>query len=387
MKKLLSSPEKSTAGRSAFLSSVTASVALIICCAILMTGATWAWWTASTAVKTDVIRTANYETIVKVINNKTGEEVTPNDDGSYDLDKNIRYTVTITPDPDTTTASTGFATFSVDDVDFDENGETDTFHTIQIAPGESVWFDIVGYTSLKDIVANWATSSTPDIVPDDPKPVNPVFEGDPRFVKTPVKLVPTDENSTAMIERDGVVETWNNDIARNTYSVNEVIEPITDRYGDYASGNYNAWYLFGLKSQMTKAELDGYVRVQGEGYYKVFNLIGNEVTSNEAIIGTGFRVDVYADADDALVESFYVVIIGDINGDGITDATDTSFVKTEAKNVSWSDDTVPSSYLGYRVKAADIDTNGIIDASDTSFIKDAAKNASEFNQITAQPIS
>ena len=366
MKKLLSSPEKSTAGRSAFLSSVTASVALIICCAILMTGATWAWWTASTAVKTDVIRTANYETIVKVINNKTGEEVTPNDDGSYDLDKNIRYTVTITPDPDTTTASTGFATFSVDDVDFDENGETDTFHTVQIAPGDSVWFDIVGDTSLKDIVANWATSSTPDIVPDDPNPVNPVFEGDPRFVKTPVKLVPTDENSTAMIERDGVVETWNTGLAATPYGVTEIIEP--NEYG-YDADSFDTYYVYGLNTRLTEAELADYVKVQGNGHYEI-------TLSSMGAYGTGAVINVIDDSTGETVERFYIIIFGDLNGDALITTTDTNALISEVKDTEWSGE----NKTDYLVKAADLNLDGLVTSTDTAAIINTVKESLNIDQ-------
>ena len=372
MKKLLSSPEKSKTKGSVFLSSVTLSVALIICCAILFTGVTWAWWTASTAVKTADIVTANYEAQV-VVTDQEGNVIEPVE-GKYNLDRNVRYTVTITASG---TASTGFATFSVDDADFDENGETDVFHTIQIKPGESIFFDIRGYTSLENIEGNWATSSSPDIVLDDPAPVNPVFEGDPRFVKAPIKLVPVDENSSAMIERDGVVETWNTGLGATPYGVNEIKEPDAEGYN---ATEFDAYYVYGLKVAAKVSELSEYVKVSGDGTYKVYSASGAELAET-ALVGTGSVIKVYDNATNEVVEEFYIVIFGDIDGDSIISAQDISRTEYEINHRSWSS---TESRVGYIFKAANLDLDMMISAQDIAKLSSANNKTASIDQKTGK---
>ena len=368
MKKLLSSPEKSKSKGSVFLSSVTVSVALIICCALFFTGVTWAWWTASTAVRTADIVTANYEAQV-VVTDQEGNEIEPVD-GKYNLDRHVRYTVTITASG---TASTGFATFTVDDVDFDENGETDVFHTVQIKPGESIFFDIRGYTSLENVEGNWATSSSPDIVLDDPAPVNPVFEGDPRFVKTPIKLVPVDENSSAMIERDGVVETWNEELGATPYGVTEIKEPDAEGYN---ATDYDAYYVYGLKANITEAEIADYVKVTGDGRMEI-------ELNGKGKAATGAVIKVIDNADDTVVEQFYIIIFGDIDGDADISAQDSSRLKLETRTKEWSD-TSKDAYRTYLVKAADLDLDGDISAQDSARIGSVTRNAISIDQKTGK---
>ena len=163
MKKLLSS-ENSILKGSAFTGSILASAVLLICCLIYFTGITWAWFSASTAVRTVKIVTANYENEV-VVTDREGNVIEPVD-GKYNLDSNVRYTVTINASG---TASTGFATFSVAGNDYS---------SVQIAPGESISFDIHGYTPFEIGEANWGTSSSQD----------PVTDGDLRFVKSTVNF-------------------------------------------------------------------------------------------------------------------------------------------------------------------------------------------------------
>lgn len=368
MKELHSSPEKSAAKGSIFLSSISLSVALIIFFALCLTGVTWAWFTASTAVKTVDIVTANYKAEVAVTD-QDGNAVEPVD-GKYTLDKNTRYTVTITASG---TASTGFATFSVDDIDFDENGETDVFHTVQIAPGETIFFDILGYTLLDNVEGNWATSSSPEIVLNDPKDVNPVFEGDPRFVKLPVKLVPVDEDSTAMIERDGVVETWNSDLEATPYGVSKIIEP--NEYA-YSADSFDTYYVYGLKANITEDEIADYVKASGNGRIEI------ELNSKDKV-GTGAIIKVIDNADDSLVEQFYIVIFGDLDGDTDISAQDSSRLKLETRTKEWSDSS-KDAYIAYLVKAADLDLDGDISAQDSARIESTTRNTITIDQKTGK---
>lgn len=87
-------------------------------------------------------------------------------------------------------------------------------------------------------------------------------------------------------------------------------------------------------------------------------------------VGTGSVINVYDGSNDNnLVESYYVVIFGDVNGDSISDETDVALIYNEMKGkTSWSN---PKSkaYDPCKVKAADMDGNGIIDLFDHSVVK------------------
>ena len=440
MKKLLSPNDKSAKKGSVFIGSITASVVMIICCAICLTGVTWAWFTANAAVKTADIKTADYKTEL-VVKDQDGNVIEPVD-GKYNFENNVRYTATITASG---TASTGFATFSVDGVNYS---------SIQLAPGESFSFDILGYSSLETGDSNWGTSTSQD----------PVFDGDLRFVKnavnfyafgegTPlgeydtdapldgsgyfdtgdsislsditapeyanftfkewntqadgegtayaagdpitvpaeginlyaiydrvaVKLVPKDENSTAMIERDGVVETYNTALAATPYGVTEIKEPNAESYD---AAGYETYYVYGLKVAAKVSELSDYVKVTGDGSYKVFNASGAEIT-DASMVGTGSVIKVYDNVTDEVVEEFYIVIFGDIDGDSIISAQDISRIKYELNHRSWSKP-VSEGGVGYLYKAANLDLDAMISAQDIAKLSSANNKTAEIDQITGK---
>ena len=430
MKKLLSPNDKSAKKGSVFIGSITASVVMIICCAICLTGVTWAWFTANAAVKTADIKTADYKTEL-VVKDQDGNVIEPVD-GKYNFENNVRYTATITASG---TASTGFATFSVDGVNYS---------SIQLAPGESFSFDILGYSSLETGDSNWGTSSSQD----------PVFDGDLRFVKnavnfyafgegTPlgeydtdapldgsgyfdtgdsislsditapeyanftfkewntqadgegtayaagdpitvpaeginlyaiydrvaVKLVPKDENSTAMIERDGVVETYNTALAATPYGVTEIKEPNAESYD--ATG-YETYYVYGLKANITEAEIADYVKVTGDGRYEI-------VLNNAGEAGTGAVIKVIDNVDDSVVEQFYIVIFGDLDGDTFISVNDTGRLISETRNPTWSSS---ANTVNYLKKAADLDVDGFISVNDSGKLNGATRGLIMIDQKT-----
>lgn len=160
-----------------------------------------------------------------------------------------------------------------------------------------------------------------------------------------VKLVPVDENSTAMIERDGVIESYN-----------EGYEVILDEYG-YAqpAASYEEWFVYGLHEDMEadvnpdEADIYDYVKVQGDGKMV---LTYSENSTN--FLGTGATIDVYDNVTGELVESFYIVIIGDLDGDGHIGSNDIGIMNSEvAVGTNWSSKEDPD-YTSYRRKAADI---------------------------------
>ena len=356
MKKLLSPSDKSNRKGNALLSAITMSVVMMLACAVCLTGATWAWWTANASVQTVEIVTAYYETeLVVTYVDSEGNTVVfePDENGQYNFEKNVRYTATITASGN---ASTGFATFKVEGTEY---------HSIQIAPGDSISFDILNYLTLEEGEANWGTSSADDNV----------FDGDLRFIRTAVKLVPKDENSTAMIERDGVVETYNTDLAATPVGVTEIKE--ANEYDTYDADSYETYYVYGLKANITEEEIADYVRVTGDGYYEV-------ELNNTGKAGTGAIIAVYDkngtedQSDDILVEKFYIIIFGDIDGDTDISTNDTSRLNTEIRTRDWSGD----SQIKYLVKAADLDLDTDISTNDLARLNSAIRLTIEIDQKT-----
>ena len=338
-------------------------VVMILCLALCFTGVTWAWFTGSTAISTDDIVSAYYETTLTVLD-QNGNEPEKDADGNYILLENVRYTATITT-TDTTTASTGFATFTVNGVQY---------NSVQIPKGESISFDIYGYNSVGYVDSSWGTGSQ----------TNPVIDEDVRFIKSQVKLVPKDENSTVMIERNGVVETnveTNNKVsADDIYGVTDVIDWDEDMTRYAENTTYEEYYIYGLETNKTVEYLDDMITVTGGGTYKVYDKTGTTELEKTAVLGTGVKVKVFN--GDQVVEEFYVIIYGDIDGNGRVNVNDASRVEAEGTVNNWS---LTTPYL---LRAADLAPNGRINVNDVSYEDSAATlNGSNVDQVKGTLIS
>ena len=457
MKKLLSPSDKSIMKGNGLLSGIFMPVALIVCCALLFTGVTWAWFTASTSTQLAEIVAANYKTEL-VVTDQDGNVIEPDENGLYNFDENTRYTVTITASG---TASTGFSTFSV-------NGEE--YPSIQLAPGESISFDIFGYSSMSNGDANWGTSSSQD----------PVFDGDLRFVKNTVTwdynyegapepvtanyeegeeiVIPADPvregyeflgwlysydnviyksadlagltmpdegvsfnaqwqatapaaviklmpkaGTTTMIERGGKVETteynsgtvegFNNAGGRTKYDyvpvgVQTVEYAYNDVYehnaGDYSySSSTNDWFIYGLATGLTETTLADYIEVSGDGRYVVEGLKRGKVVTGTTVSVYDRKGTVDDENDDVLIEKFYVVIVGDVNCDGVINSSDATAMNQELKTHEW---TVvnPKPYM---VRAANVNKDSTFSSTDITAFNPVTKGTHTINQVTGKVVA
>ncbi len=91
---------------------------------------------------------------------------------------------------------------------------------------------------------------------------------------------------------------------------------------------------------------------------KVTNKNGNTL-SNNAIVGTGCQIALYE--NNAVVDVATIIILGDVDGTGVVDATDYLKVKATFMN--------SSTLTSVEKSAADIDQNSVIDATDYTRIK------------------
>jgi propanediol utilization protein len=78
------------------------------------------------------------------------------------------------------------------------------------------------------------------------------------------------------------------------------------------------------------------------------------VISGSAIVGTGAQINLYE--KDKIIDSVSVVVLGDVDGNGIVDTTDIVRVKAAFLGSFMLDDAESN--------AADVDGNGIIDTTD-----------------------
>ena len=129
---------------------------------------------------------------------------------------------------------------------------------------------------------------------------------------------------------------------------------VIDRAGltvdDYVEGE-SRWYVYGLKTDINKTTLEEkYIDVAGDGYAEIIIFNGNYLERT----GTGTIINVYDNVTGEIVESFRIIIFGDLNGDARVDATDDSMISDEimgATSWSWEES---DEYIYYRKKAANI---------------------------------
>ena len=141
----------------ALAQSVAVSVAGIILCMVLLSAATWAWFSKDVSSTANVLQSANYDVNVAVTYTD-GENNTLNVDASsnpcsFTLTKGIKYTVTLSSSGN---ASTGYCAISL-------NGNL--YYTTQIAKDGELFF-YVDCTDQNDpdnitldITDKWGTSS------------------------------------------------------------------------------------------------------------------------------------------------------------------------------------------------------------------------------------
>lgn len=138
-------------------------------------------------------------------------------------------------------------------------------------------------------------------------------------------------------------------------------------------------YIYGLQRRLTTPVLmANYLAVEGDGHLVV-------TPTMYRMCGTGTRVDVYDNVTNEIVETYYLVIFGDLNGDSDIDNTDAGLVENEVlAYTDWSD-TESADYCYYKVLAADLSgADGAITSQDRVVSRDIALKLAVVDQSTAQ---
>ena len=139
-------------------------------------------------------------------------------------------------------------------------------------------------------------------------------------------------------------------------------------------------YIYGIAAKTNVAKLtEKYLAVKGDG-----ELIVTPTKYN--LCGTGTRVDVWDNVDEKIVETYYIVIFGDLNGDSYTDTIDRSMLINEVfGNTIWSqpknlNDEDNDDYAYHLVLAADLNGDGNVRDNDLSLITDVTLYAATIKQ-------
>ena len=141
--------------------------------------------------------------------------------------------------------------------------------------------------------------------------------------------------------------------------------------------SFDDWFVYGLKTRLRDTALSDYITVKGDGYYEAIPVY-------VSYFGTGSVINVYNSETNELLESFNVVIFGDINGDSMISSADASIIYDEIVEItSWSD---PDSedYSPYMQKAGDLNHNGEIDFYDYAIVENHVLGILNIDQTTGQ---
>ena len=183
----------------------------------------------------------------------------------------------------------------------------------------------------------------------------------------PIKLMPYD-SETGVIERniDGeqFIESYNDDSADPEMA-----------YENYEE-NYEEYYVYGFTGRrFRESDIEDYFYVQGNGYMEL------EYSELSDEYGTGAKVIVRDNDTDEVVEEFYVIIFGDINGDSVIDVIDAAMVNDELVTATWSS---RRRGVKYRIKSADLDLTGDIDVVDASCLECRVAGTMSIDQTTGE---
>ena len=186
------------------------------------------------------------------------------------------------------------------------------------------------------------------------------------YERVPVKLIPA-EGSTTVIERlvDGEVVT-------ESYNDNSVT---TD---GYAAADFTGWYVYGLDEMINEQDLlNDYLAVQGDGSISIEPFEGRR-----GFYGTGATVTVTDNVTNEVVETFTIIVFGDLNGDAYITSDDSMMMRSELSgDTFWSDD-LDEEYNAARTRAADLNGDGFVATNDRAILYNATLGTILLDQTT-----
>ena len=139
--------------------------------------------------------------------------------------------------------------------------------------------------------------------------------------------------------------------------------------------------IYGLQLYATEEILrESYLDVEGDGYFTV-------TPSKKTMCGTGTVVELYDNVTGELLETYTIVIFGDLNGDSNINNSDYSIAQAEVDwFTAWSDPT-SDEYNVYKTMAADFDKDGMIGRNEAASINREVLGAISIDQTSGNVIA
>ncbi|MBQ7541797.1 MAG: InlB B-repeat-containing protein [Clostridia bacterium] len=129
-------------------------------------------------------------------------------------------------------------------------------------------------------------------------------------------------------------------------------------------------FIYGLKTQITKEELENnYLTVEGNGKL---------VIVSDGAIGTGTVVELRNSYTNELLDSYQIVIFGDLNGDGIINSTDTTEIRMMRARLQ------DTSFNSAKTVAADLLNDNNINSTDETNMRMLAARIATIDQVTRE---
>ena len=227
---------------------------------------------------------------------------------------------------------------------------------------EADFYTFMGWTDVKGGTEAKYTAESVITMPSGDLELYAVYE------RVSVKLVPI-AGSTTVIERNGVTESYNDDTVT------------TDPYATPA--NFNQYYIYGFSNKRqlpTEANLESrYITYTGDGRIEITRREGMEDAPK---LGTGTLVTLYDNVTGEVVEQFYLIYFGDVDGDCYVTTSDYDNVNNEVSvGRTWSA-LRGSNRVLYMIKAANLDGASNIYLTDLNLLADAVNGISAIDQKT-----
>ena len=168
-------------------------------------------------------------------------------------------------------------------------------------------------------------------------------------------------------------------------ATNGEIVPGTESDPVYITG-----YIYGLETRLEEDELLAkYLAVEGDGRLEV-------TLTKYGVCGTGTMVEVIDNQTGEVVETYYIIIFGDINGDADLDSIDISMLEEESLGYTmWSKNIPDNDAYDYcKLRAGDITElnedgtagDGSIGTADAAVFRDVKFGLAEIDQKTGAVI-
>jgi hypothetical protein len=158
--------------------------------------------------------------------------------------------------------------------------------------------------------------------------------------------------------------------AEGTISVTNIYK-LTVKENSTAIINTANHYIYGLATGLTSAEFEN-------SYIGLYGNVRFEYHPDTGFLGTGTKVDLVNNTTSEVLETYTIIIYGDVNGDGNVDSLDGGLlVDYENYVVAWNTEVHAAT-----LEAADINGDGNVDSIDAGLMVDVENYLVTINQIT-----